>query len=195
MARTALLIGHTRDVFGQAWDVREERPTAHGFPLRFGWPCLDDGEPQRGKGYGGPRLIPTRALYRYWWRLGMRRDGSIYDLPVGKTAIKRLRRMLGLNMYDLHRHWWMERIAELHDLSCTAFATKYELDLSTVSEARKEFFGTRIRPARWWELPEYTAMLTANLATGKIADELKIAPSSVRRLRSMLVKSGSSPLP
>lgn len=38
MAREAHIIGEAVDIHGTRWDVRERRPTNHGFWVELGWP-------------------------------------------------------------------------------------------------------------------------------------------------------------
>lgn len=45
MSRRAQIIGETIDIFGVCWDVRERRPTKHGWDVFIGWP---QGEPAPG---------------------------------------------------------------------------------------------------------------------------------------------------
>ena len=138
MARKATVIGTSKDLIGRWWDVREARPTTHGFDLLFGWPQAADGSPQRGKGAGGPRIVPTRALYRYWRGCRIQRDGSIYDLPAGRSALKRVRQQLRYNDYAAHSAWWDERVGDLQTLTLQAFARKHGVHISQASVARRD---------------------------------------------------------
>ena len=89
MARQAQIIDQIRDYAGNLWDARESRPTPHGWPVLLGWPA----GLQRGKGAGGPRVIVTRELAAYLKATRLA-PGKI-DLPLGRNAIKRLRKSAG----------------------------------------------------------------------------------------------------
>jgi len=96
MARQAEIIAQATDYAGNGWDVRERRPTAHGFDVLIGWP---HGE-ARGRGGRGVAVILTAELARY---LSATRQRDI-DLPIGLTASKRLRGALGVSWsWD---DWW-----------------------------------------------------------------------------------------
>lgn len=132
MDRRANSLASTKDLFGCWWEVREARPTAHGFDLLLGRPLDDEGN----TGRGGARVIPTRALYRYWHRRRMLRDSSIYDLPVSRTAIKAARKHLRLNVYEDHRRWWLKRTDDLRHLTLEQFARRHGRHSSQISVAR-----------------------------------------------------------
>lgn len=100
MARQAQIIDQIRDYAGNLWDARESRPTPHGWPVLLGWPA----GLQRGKGAGGPRVIVTRELAAYLKATRLA-PGKI-DLPLGRNAIKRLRKSLGLNWREDNNAWW-----------------------------------------------------------------------------------------
>lgn len=181
MARHATIIGETEDLDGFLWDVREVRPTRHGFSLFIGWPSGF-----RGKGCGGPRLIPTRELQDYWAARALSRDGSIFDLPAGATALKRLRRSMGFNSYAAHQQWWQEHIFDLARLSLTDFARIHGVCLSDVSRVSKEFFGPRQRHPGWFQQPQAKALLLSDLPHAWVAHKLGISIGASGRLRSML---------
>lgn len=103
MARQACIIGHATDVWGRAWDVREERPTLHGWTVKLGWPA----DVQRGKGCGSPRIVITPELAAYLGTLRLTPTSAL--LPIGRTAIKRVRKALGHNWYADNAAWWAER--------------------------------------------------------------------------------------
>ena len=186
MGRRANIIGRCRDLFGCEWDIRESRPTRYGFDLQIGCPIDAQGHRLSGQGHGGPRLVPTRSLYRYWWRLHRACDGRIYDLPIARSSVKRVRALLDLNLYAQYRRWWMQHIEDLHDLTCTEFAKRYGLHLSDGSKTRRQFFGARKRAVGWWRDPEIAVLLQSNLPHVVIAERLGISIGASRRLRSIL---------
>ena len=187
MARHATIIGQIRDCNGFQWDVREIRPSSHDFSLYFGWP-----HGQRGKGYGGPRLIPTRELRAYWRYHSLDRNGAIFDLPAAPTTLKRVRRIFGFDSYGAHHKWWLERIDDLCNLSGAHFARKYDVHESDVSVVAKSFFGPKIRPTRWYLEPETFLLLTGSSPHAFVAMELGITLGASRRLRSNLRRAPSS---
>ena len=142
MAERAIIIGQAKDLAGCWWDIRERRPTSHGFDLFFGWPESVDGAPSRGKGFGGPRLVPTRALYRYWRSCRMRRDGSIYDLPIGRSTAKRVRGLMRYDDYEDYHRWWAARAGDLRTLTLEAFAARHGVFISQVSVARQNLISS-----------------------------------------------------
>jgi len=126
MARKARIIGLAVDVNGQAWDVREYRPTSHGFSIVIGWP---QGE-SRGRGGRGVAVAPTQALAEY---LAFTRLKDI-ELPIGGTAIKRLRRELGIHWdWDV---WWRSRCDDLLDLTLEEFCARYGCSIGAASQRR-----------------------------------------------------------
>src|SRR5690554_7992181 len=99
MAREAQIIGGATDYAGVEWDVRERRPTAHGFDLLIGWP---KGE-LRGKGGRGVATIITVELAQYLQATRLRD----VDLPLARTTVKRLRAEIGVSWsWD---DWWAAR--------------------------------------------------------------------------------------
>lgn len=126
MARSAQIVGQATDAHGRQWDVRERRPTAHGWLLHVGWPA---GEP-RGQGCGGVRVILTVELADYLGRTRLRD----VDLPMGGTTVKRLRRELGLHWsWDA---WWSERADDLRALTLQAFADRHGCSTGAASQRR-----------------------------------------------------------
>jgi hypothetical protein len=182
MARTATLIGKAKDAWGDMWDVRESRPTAHGFDILIGWP-----EGLRGKGFGGPRAIATPQLLAYMELHSLDRDGSIYDLPVGRTTVRRLRRLMGMNYYEASYDWWIERMPDLALMDGVEFARLHGVHGAAVSIWRKELLGEkRLRDPFWWKEDPAKSLLLSGYPSAYIADRLEIAASTVRVLRRKL---------
>lgn len=134
MARKALIIGCATDWQGVAWDVRERRPTRHGFDVLIGWPA---GEP-RGRAGRGVATILTVELAHY---LGQTRLRDI-DLPIGLTAARRLRRVIGLAWsWD---EWWAKRREDLLSLTLEAFCARHGCSMGAASQRRAAIrTGTR----------------------------------------------------
>jgi hypothetical protein len=185
MARKAIIIGQIEDSDGFPWDVREVRQTSHGFDLFFGWPVIA-GDAQRGKGCGGPRLIPTKALYAYWEKNKFARDGSIYNLPASRSCLKRVRAALGCNLYLANEQWWIDRLTDLCALSGAAFSRRHSVAQSDVSIAHTAFFGPRQRPNGWYSEPAIKALLMSDLPHGWVAQKFGISIGASQRLRSLL---------
>src|SRR6266516_717715 len=108
MKRKATILGQVRDVEGGLWEVRQIRDTKYGFDLLFGSP-----ERRLGSSRGGlPRLIATQSLVDFWDANGTKRDGVIFDLPAGRTTLKRVRRRLGFHFLDDLSEIWRKRIED-----------------------------------------------------------------------------------
>lgn len=183
MARHATIIGHVRDAWGDPWDVRESRPTKHGFALQIGWPAGC-----RGKGYGGPRAIPTPELVAYLER--HRRDAGVWDLPIGRTAVKRLRRLLGHNRYIDAAEWWEDRAADLATLTLEQFAAKHGRKVGAVERARLALYGKTNRDHGWYRQEPARSLLIGNTPRAEVADRLGISIGAVGRLRWVLRSEG-----
>lgn len=183
MGRVAVIIDLVRDIFGDRWDVREYRETRYGFLIALGWP---HGQPRGPGGTGGPRVVLTRPLVRL---LEEYRDApSRLDLPIGRSAIKRLRRLLGHHWYRDRAQWWEERIEDLSSLTLEEFARRHGVTPSAVEEARLNLCGRKLRPAHWWIEPAI-AQLILDGPMALAADRLDLTPSSIRRLRFLLRKA------
>lgn len=117
------IIGEARDVFGEGWNVRERRPTAHGFNIEIGWP--EGSTPGPGhKGVGAPRVIVTESLASYLFAIAQWKD---VDLPLGHNVLSKLRKRLELGYGVQREKWWQEHLEELKALGHARFACKYGL--------------------------------------------------------------------
>ena len=126
MAREAHIIGHATDCAGIEWDVRERRPTVHGFDVLIGWP---KGEP-RGKGGRGVAAIITAELAQYLQSTRLRD----VDLPIGTTTVKRMRADIGVSWsWD---GWWEARADDLRTMTLQAFCDKHGCSLGAASQRR-----------------------------------------------------------
>lgn len=180
MAREATIIGQITDFFDDLWDIREGRPTPHGWDLLLGWPC---GIPRGRGGSGGPRVILTKEVAGY---LETVRDSpQKAELPCGRTTIKRLRKLLGHSWFEDNQLWWLDHLDDLASLTTTDFSKKYSKSTGAVSQNRAVLVGNRTRSAGWWAEPT-TAEVLVQKPTEIAADILKIAPVSVRRYRAKL---------
>jgi hypothetical protein len=172
------VIGEARDVFGNLWFVRDVRATKHGFDLLFGAPDEAD-----RKHWGLPRLIPTRELADYWEANRTNRDRVIFDLPAGRTTLKRVRHRLGFNLLDDVAAQWQRRLDDLKTLKTREFAARYNMKADVVKDARRRLVGRTARPLGWWQTPETLALLRSGLRLREIGQKLGIGASHVRRLK------------
>lgn len=181
MARKSTAIGSAIDIWGSKWDVREDRKTAYGWPVRIGWPA---GEPRGKAGAGGPRIIVTDELAAHLESVRAAPGG--HGLPIGMTALKRLRRLLGHHRQIDRAEWWADRADDLADLTIEAFAARHQVRTGAVLNARHALFGPVLRPAGWWRAPDVASIILAEMPVAIAADRLGISASSVRRLRGQL---------
>jgi hypothetical protein len=183
MARKATILCQIPDVEGATWDVREIRPTKHDFEIFIGWP-----EGRRGRGYGGPRVIATQPMLDFWEVHRLERTGIIYDLPISRGAVKRVRALLGMNFYLDNAEWWWQRFEDLADMSNHRFAQLHGVSDSMVSIVRGKILGPRNRPEGWWREPEVAELLLSEMAGDLLATELGVPYGSAGRLRHLLRK-------
>lgn len=135
MGREAHIIGEATDWTDRKWDVRERRPTRHGFDALIGWPQ----DAQRGQGGRGVAVILTVELARY---LSETRPRDI-DLPFGLTAAKRLRREIGVAWsWD---DWWARRRDDLLSMTLEAFCRKHGCSMGAASQRRTALRETKGR--------------------------------------------------
>ncbi|MGD0498433.1 MAG: hypothetical protein ABSC23_08350 [Bryobacteraceae bacterium] len=173
------IIGHVRDVEGGLWDVRQIRDTKHGFDLLFGSPA-----PRLGSYRGGlPRLIATRPLIDFWDANRTKHDGVLYDLPAGRTTLKRVRHRLGFHyLHDLSK-FWKERIEDLKTLSAREFAMRHGVGVLVVRETRTRLLGRRARKLNWWRKPRPLKILRSNISLNAMGKKLRISITHAKRLR------------
>jgi hypothetical protein len=172
------VIGEARDVCGRLWYVRDIRTTKHGFDLLFGSPV--DGD---RRFWGLPRLIPTRELIEYWDANRTKHDGVLFDLPAGRTTLKRVRARFGFHyLHDLDA-FWKQRLEELKTLKSRELAARYNLNVEVVKDARRRFLGRTAREIGWWQTPETLAILRSDLKLREIGQKLGIGTTHASRLK------------
>jgi hypothetical protein len=172
------IIGEARDVFGNLWFVRDIRTSKHGFDLLFG--TRDEAD---RKNWGLPRLIPTRELIDYWQANRTNRDCVIYDLPAGRTTLKRVRHRLGFHLPNDVAAQWQARLDDLQTLKPREFAARYNMKTGVVKDARRRLLGRTARPLGWWQTPETLVLLRSGLKLREIGQKLGIGTTHVRRLK------------
>lgn len=185
MARVATIIDKIIDAWGDRWDVREYRDAPYG-PLAIGWPAG-----QRGKGYGGPRVIITPALRTYLEKHQERGGLKLLEdrLPISRGAIKRLRSLLNHDCSLAQAAWWLDRTDDLLSLTGPEFARRHDVSASAASLARTSLFGiSRQRPDGWWREDHNRLLLLSDNANALIADALGISVGAVGRLRGVLLR-------
>lgn len=192
MARVATIIGHVIDAFGDPYDIREARDTAHGWPILVGWP-----QGRRGKGMGAPRIILTTDLHDHIVRTERVR-GAGMDLPIGKTSLTRLRRLVGRDYYGTVAEWWREHLPELMECETRdEFAARHGVTPGLCGLWYRRLLGRAWSYKNGWYREEpWRSKLLADRRIVEIADDLGVALGTVNRLRWMLKKEvAASPTP
>lgn len=181
MARHATIVDRIKDLWGDEWDVREYRPTGHGFPVALGWPT---GVPRGRGGSGGPRAVLTEPVVIYL--AGLRDSPQDIRLPIGRTTLKRLRRALGHHWRVDRAAWWEARVEDLSDLTLTAFAAKHGVSVASASHARSALYGRMIRAPGWWQAPDVVEIILSDMPRAVIAEQLDVSVGTIGRLRWLL---------
>jgi len=177
--RNPLIIGQCRDVEGGLWDVRDIRDTKHGFDLLFGSPADWLGS-YRG---GLPRLIATRPLVDYWEANKTKHDGILFDLPAGRTTLKRVRKRLRYNYHHDVAEYWRARMGDLKTLRPRQFASRHNIPMSVVHENLLKLLGKSTRELNWWQTPETIELLLSGQTMKVIGERLGICITHTKRLR------------
>ena len=173
-----------RDALWTEWHVKEARPTKYGFDLLYG-------RKKNGGPYdvGGPfRLIYTNELKAFWEKYSLRHDGTISDLPGGRTTLKRARLALGFNWDKDSEKFWRKHKSELIGLRPREFEEKYKDQKITGDRMKSWRFricGAKARPLGWWREPEVLKLLLSEKSLNQVRAELagQISTSQVFRLR------------
>lgn len=109
-------------------------------------------------------------------------------LPIGRTTLKRLRRILGHHWRIDRAAWWEKRSDDLSDMTIAQFCERHSVSAGAVVDARHALFGPALRPAGWWRAPDVAEILASNRPRSEIAETLGISVGSVGRLRWQLTK-------
>lgn len=173
------VVGEVIDVNGDWWDVRDVRSTRHGFDLCFGNPANERGVFDSGL----PRLIATKPLWDFWEANQTKSNGFLYDLPAGRTTLKRLRKRLGFNFNEDRREFFMDRIEDLDSLRSSEFAVKHAVETHVASGWRRRIIGLRTRKSGWWRKAKVRRILLSNLTLREAGRKLGIGISHAKRLR------------
>lgn len=174
------VVGRVKDFNKAEWNLREVRPTKHGFDLCFGTPRST----YYGPYCGAPKLIVTKALRDYWHRNRTKKLHFFLDLPATSSSLNlTLRRLRFFHREDV-KAFWKDRIEDLGTLSTREFAAKHGVTPAAAFEWRLKLVK-RGRPAGWWRAPGILKVLLSNMPLGEAGRELGIAISEVQRLRRL----------
>lgn len=174
-----------KDALGLEWDINEARETKYGFDLYYG-------KRKDAASYdaGGPnRLIYTNELKAFWDKCALKRDGTLFDLPAGRTTLKRARLALGFNWDTDSEKFWRKHKHDLKTLTPREFEKKHEhrqITGTCMQSWRLKIVGPKARPLGWWKQPEVLKLLLSeekslNQVRAELTEE--ISTSQVFRLR------------
>jgi hypothetical protein len=174
-----------KDALGREWHVKEARQTKYGFDILYG-KKKDAGRYD----FGGPnRLIYTNELKAFWDKYSLRLDGTLSDLPAGRTTLKRAREALGFHWQKDSQKFWRTHKSDLNGLKPREFEEKYKeqkLTGSRMSFWRLRLLGGRARPRGWWRKPKILKLLLSEeKSLSQVRAELggRIGMSQLSRLR------------
>jgi hypothetical protein len=156
--------------------VEQVRPTRHGFDVLFG---QKEGEPLRIS-----RLVYTKELRDFWEKNKSLHNGTLSDLPIGRTTIKRARHRLGFNQRKDVSKFWMDRIDDLKTMKTSDFAAKHNLSRWMVADMRSKLFGPSHRKVGWWKSRTVMQFLRSGVTCREIKAKLGISLTHASRLRS-----------
>lgn len=169
---------YVMDAWNDPWRVDEGRPTKHGFALFLG-------RPREATGPMGMQVVITPDLAVYFER--HRRNPGAMDLPIGKTAITRIRAALGHHRYQDLEMWWLSRLVDLQELTTADFCVRHRVSAGAVSQARQAYLGERrVRDANWWRTGEMRELLLSKMPAAWIAQKTSLAAVTVRKYRVAL---------
>ena len=136
------------------------------------------GESYASSVVGLPRLIATKELVNFWDRNRLKGfNGLLFDLPAGRTTMKRLRRKLGFNFDNDYEDYWESLLPELATMPPRDFASKHGMKQHVAKHQRFKRVGRRTRPHGWWRTPETIALLGAGLTLKETGAKLNIGTS------------------
>ncbi len=172
-----------RDIDDLLWNIRETRPTRHGFDLFFGYPARVLLRKQRGP-VGKFRLIVTRELVSYW-EAHYSDEAAIYDIPASRKIINRMSRRVCFNIELEHRRSIRRRrTIPPEPPSVCEFARLYNVSLEDAEEWRLFLLEPTPRPHQWWRDPAPVAVLLSTASLAETAATLGISSTYASRLRN-----------
>jgi len=184
-AKASGATGRTRDAFGAWWDISEFRGTSHGFDVILGWPS---GKRRGTGGCGRPRVVLTKPLVEHLERFRMNPGKA--DLPLGWSAIRRIREKLDHHIRKDIRRWWESRGKDLAALSGFKFAKKHGKSPQAAHRTVRILLENRHKQKMWWTSPDVLAVLASERPDAEVAAALGVNPNSLRRLRSACRRMG-----
>ena len=131
---------------------------------------------------GGTTAIITRELAEYL-TAAERISYKKIDLPLSRTALKRLRAELGIDWFKARETWWRKK-EDLRTLTLDQFAMKYGVSPAAVSlrldslNIKKPRHTGRPLPD---ELDKEIKEKIGSTSDAKLAEELRVGVSSIRR--------------
>jgi hypothetical protein len=173
------VLGQVQDAHNEFWDVRDIRTTRHNFDLLYGSPVYRLANDCNGQ----PRLIVTKELAAYWEANRTKHDGVLFDLPAGRTTLKRARTRMDFHYYRDVKTYWSKYLRDLETVPAREVAARHNVDICVVKQRRRELLGTRARPRDWWRTPDTLDILRSNITLREIGEKLGIGTTHVRRLR------------
>lgn len=184
MAGKAIILSHVYDAEGILWGVKDVRTTKYGFNLLFGSPVARPGVYERGN----PRLIATQELVDFWEANRLKYGSVLFDLPAGRTTLKRLRSRLGFNYNNDRAAFWRERLEDLKTLSMSGFAKRHNVDPNVASDVRFKLLGRRARQLGWWRKPRFLKILRSGITLREMGEKLGISISHAKRIRDQALQ-------
>ncbi len=171
-------LGEITDIENTLWDVREIRPTKHGFDMHYGT------RTSRASNAGKPRLIATIDLMEFWSANGTRRDGLLFDLPARRSSLASMRTRIGFNIHDDADAFWEDRLADLASLSSQEFAIRHGVTPCSAASRRYRIFGSTLRPRGWWRKRKVVTLLLSSQSLRKVGAKLGISSCHAFHLRA-----------
>lgn len=173
------VLGQVQDVHNDLWDVRDIRATRHNFDILYGSPVYRLANDCNGQ----PRLIVTKELAAYWEANRTKHDGVLFDLPAGRTTLKRARARMNFHYHRDVKKYWSKYLRDLETLPAREVAARHKVDICVAFERRRQFVGIIARPLDWWRTPDALNILQSNITLREMGEKLGIGTTHAKRLR------------
>ena len=174
------------DAWGGIWDVGRS-DAGDGIDWLRGWPA------EWSKRRGATIIITpdVKTWVEAHPRNAVSRD-TLAQVPIGKTAMQRLRRELGIDRSGAAEAWWTERMDDLLTSSNVDFAVKYSVCDNSVSVWRKRLNLPPLEhPDAWYLQPDALALITSETAPLlAVARSFNRSVKTIWQLRHILRKRG-----
>lgn len=167
----------TTDHEGKLWDVTQARETKHGFDLLMGYRSGPEFN------FSPSRVIATAELTAFWEKNKCCYEGLTYDLPAGRTTLKRVRQRLGCSFRKDISKFWMDRLEDLKSLKLRDFCAKHKVSYCMAKAARLKLVGRTAREIGWWNKPTIIEYLRSGVMVRQISEKLGISRTQASRLR------------